>query len=423
MRHVLVLISCLGPPLSGAVLADPPGPRATPARRLPGRYLGFEPTVATSADGRVLVAAIDVRRPAGSPDESRILGWRSADGGRTWSEPDELRPRPRGGAAQGDPYLASDATGRFYLAFQEDLGPRHADGRRALFQHSDDGGATWTDARPFDGRMDKIVLAAESGGRSLVLAFTALGDRSGLRVFRSADRGTSWDELPDAGGASFRLRQPFGIATRPNGAIAVACEAQGSGTTVRLLVSGTRDGKAWSETELGHFRLRERRLDGQIPALAAWGPGVAHAVYALPDDAELTRSSLWHRTSADLATWSEPVRLSGGEGEWAGFPDAGVGASGRVHVAWMERRAGRWRVLYRGSADGGRTWTDPLPVSRPEAPTEFLTEDGFAEPGGHYMGLAEGARGTVHLAWGAGAGPAGHGEIWYATVDWPSTDP
>jgi hypothetical protein len=68
------------------------------------------------------------------------------------------------------------------------------------------------------------------------------------------------------------------------------------------------------------------------------------------------------------------VPLSSGDAdEVRYFPAAGD----RVHVCWMERAGGLYNVWYRGSADGGKHWSKPLCLSRPERPTKLLTAAGF----------------------------------------------
>jgi hypothetical protein len=91
----------------------------------------------------------------------------------------------------------------------------------------------------------------------------------------------------------------------------------------------------------------------------------------------------------------------------------------------MEREGKHYQVWYSGSADGGKTWSEPALLSRPDKASDLLTTDGFREPFGHYMSLADDGEGTVHAVWGVGGSAEGEkrrrGEIWYGAVRWPLT--
>jgi hypothetical protein len=57
----LTLVGACAPASPPAHAQEVPAPVAGPARCLPGRYKGFEPSVAADPRGRVLIAAIDYR--------------------------------------------------------------------------------------------------------------------------------------------------------------------------------------------------------------------------------------------------------------------------------------------------------------------------------------------------------------------------
>src|SRR5437867_1256582 len=88
----LTLVGVGTPGVPSARAQEGPAPVAGPARCLPGRYAGFEPSVAADPDGRVLIAAIDYRwdkskKQVVSP--TYLIAWRSGDRGASWSD---LRP-------------------------------------------------------------------------------------------------------------------------------------------------------------------------------------------------------------------------------------------------------------------------------------------------------------------------------------------
>jgi hypothetical protein len=206
-----------------------------------------------------------------------------------------------------------------------------------------------------------------------------------------------------------------------DGVIVAAGKQQLTGTSTIIVVSTTKDaGKTWKDSYLEtypHSQIREEvNWLGASPgmALALDGSGAAHAVYCYPARNKKDYRLLYRR-STDLETWSDPVSLSSGDADnCRGFP-AITAAGDRVHVTWMERSGGLFNVWYRGSIDRGKHWSKPIRLSRPERPTELLTAEGFKEPGGHYMGLAEDGRGTAHAAWGVGQGNSS-GEIWHCAI-------
>jgi BNR/Asp-box repeat len=94
-----------------------------------GRHRG--PRVVFAGDA-ILVSAIAT--------ESDLFCWRSADGGRTWSNPTVINDRPKA-AREGLHAMAADGEGHVAAAWLDD---RIAPGKRLWGAFSDDGGATWS---------------------------------------------------------------------------------------------------------------------------------------------------------------------------------------------------------------------------------------------------------------------------------------
>jgi hypothetical protein len=403
-------------------------PTAEKARLLPGTYVAVEPSVVADAKGRVVVVAIGGGKTGRG--DTRLLLWRSEDGGRTWQPPSPLHESKELGSAQADPWLQSFAPGKFAIAYMGASSER-PDLPAAVWQRSDDGGKTWSGPRTFHRWVDKTVLAVSPSGTNLAIAFTAFdADKGqGVQVHASKDRGATWQQLPATFGVKKDTYTAQGIAVTDQGAIAIGWSVQsGQGPNRhfrQVLTTRAADDQDWKATELTAVpfdRLEEQHFAG--PALTLDGSRRAHAV-SIRLEAEKGKSDVVIRSTGDFETWSDPVVLAGGQGaEHRGFP--AVAASGsRIHVAWMERKDRKYHVWYRGSADGGKTWSESLLLSRPEHPTDLLTADGFTAPGGHYMSLAEDGAGTVHVIWGVGlpsgfSGKNARGEIWHNVIRWPA---
>src|SRR4030095_15033633 len=95
--------------------AEAHAPVVEKAQRLPGQHSAGEPTLAADALGQVLIAAIEQSEP--SPYGTRIILWRSEDGGRTWPEPSYLHDSKELGKSQADPWLQSDGPGKFSIVY------------------------------------------------------------------------------------------------------------------------------------------------------------------------------------------------------------------------------------------------------------------------------------------------------------------
>ncbi len=152
-------------------------------------------------------------------------------------------------------------------------------------------------------------------------------------------------------------------------------------------------------------------------ALAQDGEGTVHALSAQRQD-KGDQIDVWYRSSQDGDSWSKPVKLSSSRAAIKGFP-AFTAAGTRVHAIWLECEEGWCRVCYRGTLDGGKTWSEPVTVSKPGRPSALMTERGFRTFSGHYMGVAEDGKGLAHIVWGVmkqGLIKAGEGEIWHASV-------
>lgn len=418
------------PPPVDAAGRKPVVRSAGPLPPPPDRYHGSEPAVAADADGRVAVVALDHGPGAAG---RRLLSWASADGGKTWPAAAPLGRWPTAAAHNVDPWLAADGAGRFFLALLgSDLG-----GAGGGLRVSEDGGRTWGPAAAVTGKhVDKTVLAVAPGGARL--AFLCVGARPGYPdcrplLYRSADAGRTWKELPtpaelraplpDGGwtsewappGGGRPIREhathpvpiPTGLALRTADRLAAGWMVVSPRPGHRAAVVGTTadGGRTWATTTLATYPFDVRQGG---PAVACDRDGTLFVAHPAPKAGGKGLEAVV-RTSADGRTWSDPARVSSADADTCRY-QAVCAANNLVHLAWVEDRGGKRGVWYRGSSDGGKTWSDPLPLGGPPAGDDW-------EFAGDYLSVADDGRGTAHVVW-AQEPPDKPGAVWHARVEW-----
>jgi BNR repeat-like domain len=121
----------------------------------------------------------------------------------------------------------------------------------------------------------------------------------------------------------------------------------------------------------------------EYPALAVDPSGNPHVVW---DDDTTGKSEIYYKGSPDGgATWTTAKKLSS---TTAGCyrPDIAVDSSGALHVVWYDYAPGNYEIYYKKSTDGGETWTA----------TKRLTWNGG---GSEYPDIAVDSSGNPQLVW------------------------
>jgi hypothetical protein len=356
--------------------------------------------------------------------------WTSADKGKTFDLPRLVLPPEDKFTHQGDPCIQAVGPGRFFLtlmATRPSVGP----GNYAYLLRSDDGGWTWKSrqkisADNFD--VDRPIFAVSPNGRRAAAAFIG-GGPAPLQVLFSADGAATWTVAPTPLVRPKTGANPYAIVIDDTGRTIVSYSyIERKQMMYRLELGTTEDGgKTWQRHDLG--RLADKNdstpqeefaavlMWATAAALARDGTGTVHALSAQRAD-KGDRIDVWYRASRDGKDWSKPVELSRSRAEVKAYP--AMAASGqRVHAVWLVGEAGWCQVWYRGSIDGGKTWSDRVAVSRPGRATKLLTEKGFRSYSGHYMGIAEDGHGTAHAVWAVsepGLPQSKQAEVWHTTV-------
>jgi hypothetical protein len=324
-----------------------------------------DPWVAFSPDGTAYQMGLVTNGASfGAGSTNAMTVSRSADGGRTWSNPVSLITD--GGAFFNDKntLTADPLDARFVYAVWDRL-QQNVNGP-AYFTRTTDGGLTWEPARaifdPGNQRQTIGNLIRVLPDGTLVNLFTQLDDThtarptGTLRIIRSTDRGATWSAP-----VTVSSHQPLG-ARDP-----------ATGRPVR---------------------------DGSVLAQMAAGPdGALHVVW---QDARFTgvRDAIAYARSTDGGlTWGAPVRVNANPNVIAFMPQVHVLANGTIGVAYYDFRSDTpdpttlSTDYWLARSTDGVNWTE----TRVAGPFDLLlAPDANGLFLGDYMGL-EGA-GTAFLS-------------------------
>jgi outer membrane protein assembly factor BamD len=160
-----------------------------------------------------------------------------------------------------------------------------------------------------------------------------------------------------------------------------------------------RGAGGWSEVEV----IAEGGSRAWYPAIDAGLDGAIHVVWM---DDRSGNFEIWHRRH-DAGGWAEPVQVSHSPGISA-MPSVAVGPDGRVHAVWQEEMVEEGGESVQYASGDGLNWSEPLRLSSGEGglhPSLAVTGDGtviavWQEGEGptsivQYRALAGGAWGPV----------------------------
>lgn len=249
------------------------------------------------------------------PRGGRICAVRSADEGRTWTEPRVLFDGPDD---DRDPHIARMRDGTLVCSF---FPYRQAPGAKPEYETaivtSRDGGWTW-DAEPRVLAPNWAVSAPVrelSDGTRLLGVYHEDGDTAYGGVLRSIDQGRTWsDPIPIGKGGGVRLDAETDVIELKDGRVLAAL--RGDKVPLHFARSGDR-GLSWSAVESSGF-------PGHCPHFTRLGTGELLLTHRLP------QTSL-HVSRDDGATWSGPHAI-----------DTVIGA----YPATVELRDGSVLVVY-----------------------------------------------------------------------------
>lgn len=322
-------------------------------------------------------------------------------------------PLPRVKSQYFDVWLADGADGVVRAVWLGHNGGRPERDMEVGYSETTDG-VHWTPGRPVEddaqdcpgamrGCMDKPMIVT-AGGATLVFYYSEA--KGGLRVRRSVDQGRTF-----APSTAIENGDAYAnVAVGASGAVYVVSQTGKPGATGHP----DRYGDARNDVELvvgdhqGNFGKPARvSADDDVVPFFFSNPGVAvdeprGALYVVYPAGPDHRWDLWLATSRDRgASWSRVKVNDDAPCASHMAPQVALdGATGVVHVTWLENRSGAGRLVYAACAPGGATCGGNEAVSEPFASFTFArhSPDWLGEYGTLRVDRA-GERGVLHSVW------------------------
>ena len=253
---------------------------------------------------------------------------------------------------------------------------------------------TTPDARPEKLQKAALQMAMGAHGEAYLvwLVVRGEGEEREFRFSRSEDGGVTWSgplwfRKPAQGMFAELIR----LATGPSGQVYLAWrERNASKTDTRILVTRSLDGgRHWDETP------RELAVGDHLgpPQLQAGPDGALYVAWVGGDESrrvlEVTASQDSGGTFAPTPAQIQPVFTESDRG--ITNPRLAADDKGRVYAVWEEatQRKGDAGIYLSRSEDRGRTWSEPILVSRPDTDSH----------GAHAPRIAAASDGQIYLIW------------------------
>lgn len=347
----------------------------------------------------------------------RVSIVKSIDGGTTWTEPFDMPMFGGEFTHQSDPWLYWHDGSIYYayLEFEPDyfLNTSNPDFfTQMTVAKSDDYGSTWTTAKASNGTYfaDKQTMMVGDDGTVYVVYddvnVDAEDGNATVRFTQSTDDGTTFQEIsaidedPGYVGPFVAQNSTGGLfvawtwldSTYTQGAILLSRSADGGTTWDGPKVIDT-DGNHSAATapggRPGKTTLPVLRFDNTDRLYVLWSD-----LYE-PDDHSWDVYLSYSDDSGE--TWSSRLQINEETvgNQWN--PDAVIGPTGRLHIAYYDERNNVYAPLYRSLEFTGAERDNP--VFSGEVPiADDVTYSSFTRPG-EYLGIQVDENEVPHVAW------------------------
>jgi hypothetical protein len=393
-----------------------------PQTRLAASLLGdtWEPSIAADRYAHVYVLIPDFPPSCKGCASSTAYLVVSSDNGKSWSVP---RPITEPNVEQIDVQLKVDPVDgeTVYASWLEN--------NKSVIKvaKSTNFGQTWNTvmANSNNAGMDKDVLAVRGND-----VYVGYNHAQTVWCSSSHDGGQTWTSVKVNANAQFGWSLTGGGTVDPAGNVYFAWDGYtqngGAKGPVNLYVTKSKDGGLkWTPTLLD--------ISGSPPDCSAFscgwaflGPGIAMTsdtagqLYVLWNAGTVDGGPerIFYSTSTDQGfTWTPKADVSlapHGLGIDHAFPSVAAGAPGDIRIAWMDQRnEPYWNVYYRGSTDGGSTWSGETVLSTFVAGYNYIFTNGFRFPFGDYFDMDIDSQSHTQVAWGEGYNWLTPGNVWY----------
>ena len=353
-----------------------------------------------------------------------LLFQRSDDGGNSWSAPRALTPTLVVKGGQYDPQIMVDPVdGRtLWASFLQNTNSLIA------VVKSTDFGQTWSAPMLVSSRppgLDKDELAVR--GNEVVVAYD---DNLNTWATISLNGGKTWttrEVFPTSN--RFSISLSAGAAIDSHGNIFISWDSfdkahsnLGNGPATEWVSKSTDVGKSWTRTVIN--------VSGAPPNCANCGYAFLSSQMALRIGSDDTIYLLWNstvdmtnfaperiffaRSTDDGNSYSSRVDISNAPpGVEHCFPAIAVGQqAGDVRIGWMDKRAGRWNLFFRKSADGGINFSSTVQISSFVPGYPYLHPNGYGSPYGDYFSMVVDQNNQTQMVFGEAPSYQGPGNQW-----------
>lgn len=337
------------------------------------------------AEGRILHALLVAKTRQDGP--AGVHYSVSRDGGKNWSAPVPIAPEgaPEAISRRGDDAQIA-AHGKRLVAVWRERG-EYPNGGPLAVAFSEDGGARWTrGANPASGdatgNQAYPELAADAHGRfhlSWLDDREENGDSQGLRHAWSLDGGKRWERELTVDGKACTCCWNRLTPLSGGGLALLYRDVNPHDMRMARSLSG---GESWRimDKAVGDFEWHFSGCPHCGGGLAETGTGPSTRLHSVIWTGNEAAPGLYYMNSANLGeSWSKPLRLGGERDREA---DIAATTKRDLAVAYVQESQEGAFVTWRRSRDGGKTWTRPIRLSRPNAkadhPRVFSRSSGFA---------------------------------------------
>jgi hypothetical protein len=382
----------------------------------------WEPSIAADGNRHVYVLYPQYIAVPGCPScpSPTVILVISNDNGRTWQAPQQIAAP---GTGQFDAQIVVDPVDKrtVYASWLQD------NKSTVVVAKSTDFASTWSvvTANSTNAAVDKDVLTVRGND-----VYVGYNHSQKVWVSSSHDGGKTFTSAVVNPNAKLGWSLAGGAAIDPAGNVYFAWSGYtqngGAKGPVNLYISKSADGGAtWSVVQLD--------TSGSPPDCSAYFCGWAYlgAQITMTSDTAGTLYALWNAGTVDKGveriyfsssttqgnTWQpkQDVSLAAVGVEHA-FPAITAGSSGDVRIAWMDsRNTPLWNTYYRGSTNGGASWSGESQLSSYVAGYSYIQPQGFSFPFGDYFEMAIDNAGNTQACWGEGLNYDTPGSIWYTS--------
>jgi hypothetical protein len=128
-----------------------------------------------------------------------------------------------------------------------------------------------------------------------------------------------------------------------------------------IYINDSKDGgRTWSEPAA---IIQGGGVGNFYPSLAQTNDGAFHLTW-FRIDAKRRVFSVWYSNSGDARSWSKPRAVTPLDKDYNWAPMIAASRDDSLWIAWASGRTGNKDIFLIQSKDGGRTWQDPVQVTR-----------------------------------------------------------